>query len=99
MIAQQEVCVRRHDELRIRTLVSVIRRHVILFEGLTVDEYLPCVYADVVTSQSDNTFNEAFRRVSRVVENHDIAPPNRLDRKSTRLNSSHRCISYAVFCL
>src|SRR5437762_7857643 len=26
--------------------------------------------------------------------------PERLqDRKSTRLNSSHRCISYAVFCL
>src|SRR5437763_5781155 len=23
----------------------------------------------------------------------------RKDRKSTRLNSSHRCISYAVFCL
>src|SRR5437763_15961940 len=26
----------------------------------------------------------------------DVAPQ---DRKSTRLNSSHRCISYAVFCL
>src|SRR5437762_8297348 len=26
-------------------------------------------------------------------------PPGRGDRKSTRLNSSHRCISYAVFCL
>src|SRR5437763_5395889 len=26
-------------------------------------------------------------------------PVNPLDRKSTRLNSSHRCISYAVFCL
>src|SRR5437764_7892993 len=25
--------------------------------------------------------------------------PGRPDRKSTRLNSSHRCISYAVFCL
>src|SRR5437764_6662174 len=25
--------------------------------------------------------------------------PPRTDRKSTRLNSSHRCISYAVFCL
>src|SRR5437763_8830186 len=25
--------------------------------------------------------------------------PNAEDRKSTRLNSSHRCISYAVFCL
>src|SRR6266571_7501801 len=27
------------------------------------------------------------------------APPNRPDRKSTRLNSSHMSISYAVFCL
>src|SRR2546426_7293686 len=27
------------------------------------------------------------------------APPPRLDRKSTRLNSSHLVISYAVFCL
>src|SRR5437764_9195030 len=26
-------------------------------------------------------------------------PPTPRDRKSTRLNSSHRCISYAVFCL
>src|SRR5437764_4085241 len=26
-------------------------------------------------------------------------PAPRKDRKSTRLNSSHRCISYAVFCL
>src|SRR5437762_10610853 len=26
-------------------------------------------------------------------------PTARADRKSTRLNSSHRCISYAVFCL
>src|SRR5437764_7283901 len=26
------------------------------------------------------------------------APRGALDRKSTRLNSSHRCISYAVFC-
>src|SRR5437762_4662152 len=25
--------------------------------------------------------------------------PAKVDRKSTRLNSSHRCISYAVFCL
>src|SRR5437879_13483215 len=27
------------------------------------------------------------------------AQPDQEDRKSTRLNSSHRCISYAVFCL
>ena len=30
----------------------------------------------------------------KTVQTHPI-----LDRKSTRLNSSHRCISYAVFCL
>src|SRR5437762_6574857 len=30
----------------------------------------------------------------------DVLPfASRADRKSTRLNSSHRCISYAVFCL
>src|SRR5437763_5410345 len=28
-----------------------------------------------------------------------IAKALTVDRKSTRLNSSHRCISYAVFCL
>src|SRR5436189_3738450 len=29
----------------------------------------------------------------------DADSPGDEDRKSTRLNSSHRCISYAVFCL
>src|SRR2546426_2630713 len=28
-----------------------------------------------------------------------VSPPRRKDRKSTRLNSSHLVISYAVFCL
>src|SRR5437762_6338915 len=32
------------------------------------------------------------------VSAHQNARPT-VDRKSTRLNSSHRCISYAVFCL
>src|SRR5436189_902386 len=30
---------------------------------------------------------------------HDASIGPHQDRKSTRLNSSHRCISYAVFCL
>src|SRR5437762_9009196 len=29
----------------------------------------------------------------------DVISSSLVDRKSTRLNSSHRCISYAVFCL
>src|SRR5690348_17656474 len=32
-------------------------------------------------------------------EPHRTVPPGGLDRKSTRLNSSHPSISYAVFCL
>src|SRR5690554_7567624 len=32
-------------------------------------------------------------------QNPDLSPPENLDRKSTRLNSSHVRISYAVFCL
>src|SRR5699024_11299686 len=31
--------------------------------------------------------------------NHNVETVRRLDRKSTRLNSSHVSISYAVFCL
>src|SRR5690348_18019666 len=32
-------------------------------------------------------------------EHHESESPDREDRKSTRLNSSHPSISYAVFCL
>src|SRR5438034_8313770 len=38
------------------------------------------------------------RRVSEVVEETKRVP-YKVDRKSTRLNSSHTVISYAVFCL
>src|SRR5437762_9429861 len=39
------------------------------------------------------------RRVRARVEPARRRPAAVGDRKSTRLNSSHRCISYAVFCL
>src|ERR1039457_2166969 len=35
----------------------------------------------------------------RPADGHQIARPVGVDRKSTRLNSSHLVISYAVFCL
>src|SRR5260221_9802040 len=55
-------------------------------------------------------FRDGFLRVSAGIEPKFIAPFGgdvrqrfqqnaRLDRKSTRLNSSHTVISYAVFCL
>src|ERR1017187_10871275 len=33
------------------------------------------------------------------LDGEDVGLGLAIDRKSTRLNSSHRCISYAVFCL
>src|SRR5207248_11683658 len=38
-------------------------------------------------------------RIPRLPFHHFHFPGRPLDRKSTRLNSSHRTISYAVFCL
>ena len=44
--------------------------------------------------------HDAFIRVLLLAEPHTIKEPRAfLDRKSTRLNSSHGYISYAVFCL
>src|SRR5436189_1355700 len=41
--------------------------------------------------------NSGFFLIDRAASNEQ--ENNIIDRKSTRLNSSHRCISYAVFCL
>src|SRR2546427_3320152 len=58
-----------------------------------------------VTAESDGAFDDRQARLrSRVFHlfaqpGHDLQRSNRADRKSTRLNSSHSQISYAVFCL
>src|SRR5258708_32073561 len=39
------------------------------------------------------------RQVERMILADDVDKNHPLDRKSTRLNSSHQIISYAVFCL
>src|SRR5437763_9486833 len=63
-------------------------------------------YTTLFRSRIEQEFGRAFfasmlapetsiRRLARLLDGADRGP----DRKSTRLNSSHRCISYAVFCL
>src|SRR5690625_6715679 len=47
-----------------------------------------------------NTFNDMRSNIHRLVQEiKDQSELDSLDRKSTRLNSSHVAISYAVFCL
>src|SRR5438132_794479 len=57
-------------------------------------------------AERDTIFNEYNGRVGELVtvivkraEGPDLIVDNQVDRKSTRLNSSHTVISYAVFCL
>src|SRR5207248_9950324 len=51
-------------------------------------------YTTLFRSRGDACCNSSARRQRRI-----RAIRKRRDRKSTRLNSSHRTISYAVFCL
>src|SRR5205807_4566393 len=57
--------------------------------------FVPCMAAAL--RPTGRTLTSRRRRDSR--DRHDRARPTDIDRKSTRLNSSHLVISYAVFCL
>src|SRR2546430_6677950 len=64
-----------------------------------------CLLSEVVVDVVSTKILNALRRLAVGVVNSApavcrlrLAPPQR-DRKSTRLNSSHSQISYAVFCL
>src|SRR5437762_4847398 len=46
-----------------------------------------------------HTFTDLARAAGQEYMVFTSADPRKSDRKSTRLNSSHRCSSYAVFCL
>src|SRR5256885_9465542 len=48
---------------------------------------------------SDESFAEFVARLARVLASAFAQEMRWVDRKSTRLNSSHLVISYAVFCL
>src|SRR5437762_9742800 len=52
-----------------------------------------CVEDQIVTVRGGR--DEAVQELAGVLRDIRL----RIDRKSTRLNSSHRCISYAVLCL
>src|SRR5437899_6186699 len=55
-------------------------------------------HVEALTAQKDGTLRGEPDRPERLQEVH-FAGADERDRKSTRLNSSHLGISYAVFCL
>src|SRR5258708_24529287 len=63
---------------------------------LSLHDALPiCQWLDLLARSRDGRANHEPARVNYEPESADT----KLDRKSTRLNSSHQIISYAVFCL
>src|SRR5437879_1240109 len=68
--------------------------------GRHVRDHTQIVFGTAVDSKMGNrlsvTVISSLASEDSMVATADPPPP---DRKSTRLNSSHRCISYAVFCL
>src|SRR5437762_7946234 len=54
------------------------------------------VYRELTEALLPDSADEAFHLSNAEVRRYANGS---IDRKSTRLNSSHRCISYAVFCL
>src|SRR2546422_4681898 len=71
-------------------------------DALDAPEELEPVELGHLDVHDDDVWPEPLQRVERraaVLRRLDVVPARHRDRKSTRLNSSHGYISYAVFCL
>src|SRR2546426_8585971 len=80
---------------------STLFPYTTLFRSLPLASVVADLNSDMVGRNAKDTLAVIGREHSnlgRVVDSIALAHPE-LDRKSTRLNSSHLVISYAVFCL
>src|SRR5437879_11159120 len=70
-----------------------------LHDALPISDPQRLFVSHALSNSAERTIHDAgsIRHGSCGGTLHKIFPAG--DRKSTRLNSSHRCISYAVFCL
>src|SRR3712207_7613798 len=69
-------------------------------EGNTKSEILKLLGFEGVADNDVNAyFSALLKQLPEADKNVTLLTANALDRKSTRLNSSHANISYAVFCL
>src|SRR2546429_5892657 len=63
------------------------------------DDIPVLVFDEVDANVGGETANAVGDKMRRLGEHRQVVCITHLDRKSTRLNSSHGYISYAVFCL
>src|SRR5437763_4858524 len=79
----READVRPHPHIGLCTVTYVFAGEIVHRDSTGVEQLIRPGEVNWMTAGRGVTHSERFER----------------DRKSTRLNSSHRCISYAVFCL
>src|SRR5947208_10757351 len=86
----------RLDEAKIKRAQKVLKAGT---ETETLDRALEAVIAEHERNRLTREANERFAKSG--IEIRDVYGKleEKRDRKSTRLNSSHQIISYAVFCL
>src|SRR3712207_6944498 len=86
--------IRRPPRSTLFPYTTLFRSASVLITGNLVDLETPQIWAKAIS-------NEHARILQRIGAHHVVLPEADAgaDRKSTRLNSSHANISYAVFCL
>src|SRR5207244_5536667 len=90
IIASDPDCVKQLDaEGR---LLDMNRAGLAMIQAESIEQVRGLEIAQVIAPEHRAAFNDLHRRVF-------AGGSGTLDRKSTRLNSSHQIISYAVFCL
>src|SRR5207247_9643016 len=74
--------------------------------GQTIQRTRPCRFADAISDSNLSLGRDGMLPSLKIQDRGHVHPPGNSrpspgtrDRKSTRLNSSHEWISYAVFCL
>src|SRR5438552_13712981 len=77
---------------------STLFPYTTLFRSQSLAEIRKIGPNQLINMESDE-FKKLVTKGLDKIENYDIFQSYQEDRKSTRLNSSHQIISYAVFCL
>ena len=91
-VEQEEGITPKEESYTPGTTEYLRERDIILQKSKTIIELKIKKLGNIM--QGNETLTDAEKEFREL-----LAEMNSKDRKSTRLNSSHRCISYAVFCL
>src|SRR5688572_32052669 len=91
--------IRRPPRSTLFPYTTLFRSPALGLAGHEVREHVLDVHAHLFEPLAAEHLDHRHRRRLDVELDHPLVEAARADRKSTRLNSSHSQISYAVFCL